>query len=65
MKRWMRKKLLTSAVKVRPQLVTTGRPNKIKNEKTKRQRRARQSLERRTKTGLKRTFMPKKLSNIK
>ena len=56
----MRKKLLTSAVKVRPQLVTTGRPIKIRNEKTTTRRGAKQSQVRRMKTSLKRTFKHKK-----
>ena len=65
MKRWMRKRLLTSAVKVRLQPVNTGRAKKVRNEKITAWRRVKQSQGWRVKTGLKRIIKWKKLRKTK
>ena len=65
MESWMRKKLSTSAVKVRLQPVKSAREKKAGDEKVMTQRRAKQLQGWKVKIGLKRTIKQKKLRKSK
>ena len=65
MESWMRKKLLTSAVKVGLQPVKSGMDKKAGNKKVMTQRRAKQLQGWRIKTGLKRIIKWMKLRKLK
>ena len=62
---WMRKKLLTSVVKVRLQQVKSTMEKKAGNEKVATQRRPKQLQGWRVKTGLKRIIKQMKLRKLK